>query len=149
MIAAPVLKKALVYGGVLALGIAVVGSIVGGIVAGGVGVISALIGTAMAALFLGITAGSILLASRVTKSEVFNPIFFAIVMGAWLVKFIVFLVLIFLLKDQPFIDPVVLFVTIVVAVIGSLAVDLIAVTRARMPYVSDAELPGDSNDALN
>ncbi|MET1043439.1 MAG: hypothetical protein ABWX59_04875 [Microbacteriaceae bacterium] len=145
MTAAPVLKKALVYGGVLALAIAVIGSIVGGIVAGGIGVLSALIGTAMAALFLGITAGSILLASRATNSEVFNPVFFAIVMGAWLLKFIVFLVLIFLLKDQPFIDPVVLFITIVVAVIGSLAVDLLAVTRSRVPYVSDVELPGDKD----
>lgn len=139
----PLMKKVLVYGGVLALVIAVIGSIVGGIVAGGVGVVSALIGTAMAAIFLGITAGSILFATRLTKTGVFSALFFGIVMGAWLLKFIVFLVLVFLLKDQPFIHPMVLFVTIVAAVVGSLVVDLLAVSRSRIPYVSDVTLPGD------
>ncbi|WP_157155559.1 hypothetical protein [Diaminobutyricimonas sp. LJ205] len=143
MTAIPVMKKVLVYGGVLALAIAVVGSIVGWFVAGVPGLVSALIGTAMAAVFLGITAGSIMIATKVTKSEVFSPLFFGIVMGAWLLKFVVFLVLVFVLKDQPFIDPLVLFLTIVVGVVGSLVVDLIAVTRSRVPYVSDVSLPGD------
>jgi hypothetical protein len=147
MTAIPVMKKVLVYGGVLALAIAVVGGIVGWFVAGVPGLVSALIGTAMAAVFLGITAGSIVLATRVTKSEVFSPLFFGIVMGAWLLKFVVFLVLVFVLKDQPFIDPLVLFLTIVVGVVGSLVVDLIAVTRSRVPYVSDVTLPGDEKNS--
>ncbi|MDI2097472.1 hypothetical protein [Ruicaihuangia caeni] len=143
MSAAPALKKALVYGLVLAGVIAVVGGVVGGFIDGWVGVTSALIGTAMSAVFVAITAGSILLAGRTSKTGMLSPAFFGIVMGAWLVKFIVFLVLVFVLRDQPFVNPAVLFWTIVVAVIGSLAVDLIAVSRARVPYVSDVRMPGD------
>lgn len=142
MTAAPALKKALIYGLVLAAIIAVIGGIVGWLVADVPGLVSALIGTAMAAVFSGIIAGSILLATKVTRNQLMHPAFFAIVMGAWLVKFVIFLVLVFVLRDQPFIHPMVLFITIVVAVVGSLTVDLIAVTRARVPYVSDVELPG-------
>ena len=59
----PVMKRALVWGGLLALVIMVVGAIVGGIVAGWPGVASALVGTALAVVFMGITAASILLAN--------------------------------------------------------------------------------------
>lgn len=144
MTAAPALKRALVYGLVLAGVIAVVGGLVGWLVAGPEGLVSALIGTAMAAVFSGITAGSILLAVRATRNELMNPVFFAIVMGAWLLKFVILLVLVFVLRNQEFIDPMVLFVTIVVAVIGSLVVDLVAVSRSRVPYVSDVKLPDGS-----
>ena len=58
MSAVPILKRILAYGGILAIAIAVVGSVIGLIVAGGVGLVSALIGTVMAVVFLGITAAS-------------------------------------------------------------------------------------------
>lgn len=141
MSATPVLKRILAYGGILAAAIAIVGSIIGYAVAGGSGLVSALIGTAMSFVFLGITAGSILLAGRSSKSDMFSPVFFSIVLGGWLLKFVVFLVLVFLLKDQSWVTPVVLFLSIVVGVIGSLVVDVLVVARTRMPYVSDIELP--------
>ena len=59
-----VFRSILVYGGYLAGGIAVVGMIAGGLAAGGIGVLSALIGTGMSVVFMGITAGSILIANR-------------------------------------------------------------------------------------
>lgn len=138
MTAAPVLKKVLLYGALLAAAIAVIGSIIGFLVVGPVGVVSALIGTAMAVLFMAITALSILIAGRYSLGA-----FFGIVMGAWLLKFIVFLVLIFVLKDQPWLNPQVMFLSIVAAVIGTLAVDVIVVARSRMSYVSDITLPGE------
>ncbi|WP_349898508.1 hypothetical protein [Parafrigoribacterium soli] len=138
MSAVPVLKKILLWGGVLALGLVVVGSVVGYLVAGWAGVAGALIGTAMAVLFLAITALSILIATRFGLAG-----FFAIVMGAWILKFIVFLILVFLLKDQPWLQPTVMFVCLVVAVVGTLVVDLVEIARSRMPYVSDISLPGD------
>jgi hypothetical protein len=67
-------------------------------------------------------------------------------MGAWLLKFVVFIVLILLLGDQPWIDSKVLFLTLVIAVIGTLVVDVVVVTRSRMPYVSDVVLPGSPSD---
>ena len=69
--------------------------------------------------------------------------FFGIVMGAWLLKFVLFIVLAVVLRDQPWIDPTVLFVTLVAGVIGTLVIDLVVVAKSRMPYVSDIALPGD------
>lgn len=141
----PVLRRILVYGGFLALGIGVVGAIVGGLVAGWPGVVSALVGTVMAVVFMGITAGSILLANRFAGSEAAVGAFFAIVLGGWLVKFVVFLVIVVLIKDQPWINPVVLFLSIIAGVIGSLIVDAVVVMKSRMTYVSDVTLPTSSD----
>ncbi len=136
-----ILQRVLRYGAVLTLAIAVIGGGLGFAIAGPQGLVSALVGTAMAFVFLGVTAGSIIAANRVTKSDILHPAFFAIVLGGWFLKFVVFLVLVFLLKDQPWIDTVVLFLSIVAGVVGSLVVDLVVVARSRMPYVSDTTLP--------
>lgn len=139
MSAIPVLKRALAWGGVFALVLAVVGSIIGYLVAQSSGLVSALIGTAMAVVFLAITAISIIVANK------FDLIaFFGIVMGAWLLKFVIFIVLALLLKDQPWIQPTVLFLCLVAGVIGTLVVDLVVIARSRMPYVSDVTLPGEA-----
>ena len=137
----PVFRRILVLGAFLAGGIGVAGAVIGGLVAGGSGVLSALIGTAMSVVFMGITAGSILLANRFAGSQGAIGAFFAIVLGGWLVKFVLFLVLVVLLKDQPWIAPVVLFLSIVAGVVGSLIVDAIVVLRSRMSYASDVALP--------
>jgi hypothetical protein len=137
--AVPVLKKILVWGGILAIVVVVGGSLAGYLTAGWTGVTSALIGTAMAVVFLAITALSILVASRFGIGG-----FFGIVMGAWLLKFVLFLVLIFLLKDQSWIQPTVLFLCVVVAVVGTLVVDVVVIAKSRMPYVSDITLPGET-----
>ena len=142
--AAPVLRNALIYGAWLALAIGVVGGIVGWSVAGASGLASALVGTALAAVFLGITSASILLANRSTKSDMFSPAFFGIVLGGWLLKFVIFLVVVFLLKDQPWVQNIVLFLSIVAGVVGSLVVDLVVVATSRIPYVN-TPLPTDAD----
>ena len=143
MKSATILARALVYGGILTVAIAVIGSIIGYLVAGGPGLVSALIGAGLTALFMGFTALSILLAARVTKGEASSTLFFGIVLGVWLLKFIVFIVILVLLRDQPFIEPLVMFFAILAAVIGSLVVDVVAYVGARVPYVGDVQLPGD------
>jgi hypothetical protein len=147
MSAIPIFKRILAYGGILAIAIAIVGGVVGTIVAGGVGLTSALIGTAMAVLFLGITAASILLATRVSKGDLLSVSFFGIVMGAWMLKLVLFIVLVVLLKDQPWIQTQVLYFTVIVAVVGTLVVDVVVIARSRMPYVSDIGLPGQASPA--
>ena len=139
--AMPVLKNTILFGGLLAVAIAVIGSVVGFLVDGGTGLVSALVGAAMAFLFLGVTAGSILLANRIAHSDFLNPLFFVTVLGGWLLKFAVFLVLLIVLKDQPWINSVVLLLTVIVGVVGSLVVDVVVIARSRQPYV-DVELPG-------
>lgn len=139
--AVPVFKRILVWGGFLALTIAVIGGGLGFLVAGMPGVMSALLGTAMSILFMGITAGSILLALKISGEPVSLALFFGIVMGGWLLKFVVFLVAVFALKGQPWIEPGVLFLSIVAGVIGSLVIDLVAIAKSRVMYVSDIQLP--------
>lgn len=127
-------------GALLALVIAVVGSIVGGVAAGTEGVAGALVGTAMALIFTGLTALSILLGLRASGGTLVSGAFFGIVLGGWLLKFIVFIVLVVLLKGQPWVDTTVLFICLVVGVVGSLVVDVLVATRSRIPYV-DTALP--------
>jgi hypothetical protein len=141
MSAIPVLKRILAWGGILAAVIAIVGAILGYLAAGPRGIVSALIGTAMALVFLGITSMSVAIASKYDM-----VVFFAIVMGAWLLKFVLFLVLIFILKDQPWIQTTVMFLSLIAAVIGTLVVDVVVIAKSRLPYVSDIALPGETGD---
>jgi hypothetical protein len=138
-----VLKRIIVWGALLGAAIAVVGSIIGLLVDGQRGLVSALVGAVIAFLFVAITAGTVLLGIRVGKGDILHPAFFSIVLGGWLLKFIVFMVLVIVLRDQPWINTVVLFFTIVVGIAGSLVVDVVVISKARIPYVSDIALPGD------
>lgn len=141
---ASVLGRALVYGAILTVGIAVVGSAIGYFAAGVPGLLSALIGAGLTALFMGFTALSIVIAAKVTKDEPSSTLFFGIVLGMWLLKFVVFIVILVLLRDQPFLQPLVMFFSILAAVIGSLVVDVVAFLRSRVPYVGDIPLPGET-----
>lgn len=137
----PVLRRALVWGGILAAVILVVSAVLGLVFAGVEGLVSALLGTVMAVVFMGITAASILVANRYANSELFVGIFFGVVLGGWIVKFIVFIVLVVVLRDAPWLNPTVLFLSIVAGVLASLVVDVLVVAKSRLPYVTDVELP--------
>ncbi|ROS54653.1 hypothetical protein [Frigoribacterium sp. PhB24] len=136
MNAGSIFTQILKYTGVLALVIAVVGGGLGYLFAGTDGLWSALVGVGLAILFAAITAASMLVAIRFTLGA-----FFGIVMGAWLLKLIIFIVLLVVLRDQPFVNDIVLFLALVVSIIGTLAVDALVVVRGRLSYVSDATLP--------
>ena len=130
----PVLRRTLAYGFAFAAAIAVVGGVIGLLVAGPIAAWSAVIGAAMAGVFLGITALSILIAVR------FDIVaFFGIVLGAWLLKFVAFIVAALALRDQPWINPTALFLSLIAGVISSLVVDVVVVMKTRMPYVSDLQ----------
>ncbi|MDQ0574802.1 hypothetical protein [Agromyces albus] len=137
----PVLRKALTWGGVLAGVIAIVSASLGFVVDGTSGLVSGLIGTLMAVVFMGITAASILVANRFAGSDLFVGAFFGIVLGGWLLKFIAFIVLVVLLRDAAWLNPTVLFLSLVAGVIASLVVDVLVVAKSRMPYASDVQLP--------
>ncbi|MEO6533436.1 MAG: hypothetical protein ABIO06_07660 [Pseudolysinimonas sp.] len=139
-----VLTLALRYGAILAVAVAVVAGSIGYLVAGAPGLVGGLLGAALAAIFLGITAASMLVAGRVAKGDSTHPAFFGIVIGVWLLKLIVFIVVEVMLRSQTWFDPLVFFWSIVVVVIGSLALDGVAMYRARVPYV-DVALPGETD----
>ena len=139
----PILTRALRYGGILALTVAVVAGAIGLLVAGVPGLLGGLFGALLAAVYLGLTAASMLVAGRVAKGDGTSPVFFGIVLGVWLLKLVVFVVAAILLGRVGWVDPYVFFFSVIAAVIGSLIADIVAFLRARVPYVSDVHLPGE------
>jgi drug/metabolite transporter (DMT)-like permease len=140
----PILTRALRYGGILALVIALVAGVLGLIFAGVPGLIGGLLGAVFAAVFTGLTAASMLVAGRVAKGDTTSPTFLGIVLGVGFLKIVLFLVAVLALRDQPWLDPLVFFLALVVSVMGSLITDVLAFQRARVPYVSDVVLPGET-----
>ncbi|HAQ60188.1 MAG TPA: hypothetical protein DCR63_07490 [Microbacterium sp.] len=140
----PILTAVLRWGGLLTGALAVLGAIVGYLLAQAEGSFSALAGVLTAAVFLGITAASILIANRWFGDPLFVPIFFGIVLGGWLLKFVVFIVVLVLLRGQDWVVPPIFFVGLTAGVVASLSVDVIVMLRMRLPYVSDVSLPADS-----
>jgi len=141
----PILRTTLIWSGLVTAVLAVVGAIVGFVVGGGEGLASALAGVVVAAIFLGITSASILIANRWFGDALYVPIFFAIVLGGWLLKIVLFVVAMLLLRGQPWIEPPVFFVALVVSVLASLVVDVVVLLRMRLPQVSTA-LPTDPEE---
>ncbi|WP_278235065.1 hypothetical protein [Isoptericola sp. AK164] len=108
----------------------VLGGLVGWFVAGAAGVWGALVGAGLAAFFCATTIWSML--RTVGKSPTAMA---AGVMGAWLAKIVVLLVVLVLLRGADFYDPYVLFVVLALGAVGSALLDYQAVRGARMPYV--------------
>jgi hypothetical protein len=140
--AAPMLTRALRDGAIFALIVAIVGSVIGYLVAGMPGLLGALVGAALAAVFLGLTATSILVGGHLAKGDMTSPAFFGTVLGTWFVKLVLFVVLALWLRAQDWLDGRVFFFAVLAAVIGSLVLDLVAFARTRVPYV-DVTLPGE------
>lgn len=143
MTVAPLLTRALLYGAIVAVAVAVVAGTIGLLTSGVPGVFGGLLGAALSAVFLGLTAVSILIAGRVTRGDAGNPVFFGIVLGVWVLKLVAFVVAAILMRGWDAVDPVVFFWAVIAAVVGSLIGDMVALARTRIPYVSDIELPGD------
>lgn len=149
----PVLRTTLLWSAVATAALAVVGAVIGFLVGGPEGLWSALIAVMLSAVFLGLTGSSILFANRWFGDPLYVPIFFGSVMGAWLVKFVLLIVVLFVLRDQPWLNLGVFFVALVVSVLVSLVIDVLVMTRMRIPHASDvtlptlADLPADENDA--
>ena len=133
---------ALRYGAILAAAMLLVGGLIGLLVAGLPGLAGALIGAGLTAILMALSAASFLLAVRVTKGDPLHPGFYGIVLGASAIKIVAFLVIMLTLRGVPFIDARVMYVSVIVAVAGSLVVDALAFARSRVPYVSNVELPG-------
>jgi len=140
------LRRSLVYGAAVSFVIAIVGSVIGALAAGLPGLLSALIGSAVGFLFVGITALSVWLAARLTREDPGSPVFFVVIMGSWILKFVGFLALVLALRGLEALDPVVLFISLVAAAVGTVAGDVVAVLRSRVPY-TDPSLGGESNDS--
>ena len=139
----PILTRSLLYGGIVAVVVAIVAGTIGQLVSGTPGLVGGLVGAALSAVFLGLTAISMLLAGRLSKGDGTSPLYFGVVLGMLGLKLVVFLVAALWLRGQTWIDLRVFAFAAIVAVLGSLIGDLVAFARARVPYVSDVSLPGE------
>jgi hypothetical protein len=131
-----IFTRVLRYTGLLAIALIVVGGLIGFLVAGTNGLWSAVSAAVVAVIFSAITVVSMITAIKYSLNA-----FFAIVMGSWLLKFVAFVIVLLVLRDQPFIDPIVFFLTLVVALVGTAVIDAIVVMRSRVAYVDQSILP--------
>lgn len=134
-LAAKAIRTSVVFGAIATAVIAVGGGIVGYALSGWVGVLSALLGSTIAFLFMGVTAASISIGLKLSGGSLISGLFFATVLGAWLLKFVLFLGAVYVIRNVAEIDPPIAFVCVILAVIAALISDLVAVSRARIPVV--------------
>ena len=90
-----------------------------------------LIGAALAGGFVLMTVVSVLATSGTSASTTG-----AVVLGGWLLKIVVVFLVLFLLRDMEFYDPIALFVTVVVALIVVLGTEVYGVITSKVTYVS-------------
>jgi hypothetical protein len=143
---APIIRRAIRYGIVLTIAVLVIGGLIGYLVAGSLGLVSALLGAGITAVFMGLTAVSFLVAGRLGRLPEGIAIYYGIILGTFLLKFVIFIVLIIWLRGQHWLNPTVFGFTVIAAVLGTLIVDILALGRGRVTYV-DVKLPAGANDS--
>ena len=141
----PVLRTTLLWSAAATALLAVGGAGVGDLGADWPGRWSALVAVLLAAVFLGLTGASILIANRWYGDPLYVPIFFGAVMGGWLVKFVLFLVVLFVLRGQPWLQPGVFLIALILSVLASLVIDVVVMTKLRIPHASDVSLPTEAD----
>lgn len=141
----PLLTRSLRYGAIVALAAAVLGGGLGWLVAGPEGLAGGLLGAVLSAVFLGLTAVSILLAGRLSGGDLTSPAFLGVVLGIWMLKLVLFFILSLWLRTQGWVDPGAFGFTAIGAVLGALVADTIAFQRSRVPL--DVTLPGEDRPA--
>jgi hypothetical protein len=124
---------------VLLAALAVLGVGIGALVAGRPGAWGALIGVGLALVFSGTTIVSMLVTARASVQRLA-----AVVLGAWLGKVLVVIVVLALIQDRDFYDKPVLAFVLLVGVVGSAVLDYRAVGRGRVPYVEPGVRQADT-----
>jgi len=112
--------------------IAVVGSLVGYLVSGSAGVLSALVGAGVATIFGLMTILSVWIGGKLPLNG-----FYAVVLGGWLFKFLVFAGVLLGLQGLDGFDGPVFFFAVVATVMGGLAIDSWLVLKGRLPTIGE------------
>ncbi len=124
--------RALRLSGLLAAAIAIFGGVIGIVVYGNPGLVSALLGAAIAMLFGTLTILSIKFGSKLGLNG-----FYAIVLGGWLIKILLFALLLGVLQGAEFISGPMFFFAVVASVLGGLAIDSYLILSAKLPAVEN------------
>ena len=123
-------RTVLIQGTILTVAIAIVGGLVAFLAVGMPGLISALIGSAIALTFTSLTAIAVWVGGKLPLGG-----FYGLVLGGWLAKVIVFVLILSALNRVDGLNRPTIFFTIVASVLGGLAIDAVAVLRSRVPVV--------------
>lgn len=94
------------------------------------GIWGVLIGAAIGGGFVLLTALSVLLTSNTSVSTTG-----AVVLGGWLVKIVVLIIILVLIRNLEFYDHVAFFVTVVLALVATLAAEVWAVITSKVTYI--------------
>lgn len=125
------MQRAVKLGGLALLVITVVSLAVWGGIRGLPGIWGVLVGAAIGGGFVLFTALSVLLTANTTPANTM-----AVVLGGWLLKVIVLVMVLLVIRDMDFYDTVALFVTVMLALFATLGTEVWAVVTSRVTYVS-------------
>lgn len=115
---------------VVTVAITAAGALAGWLASDSRGVWGALIGGGIGLLFCGTTVVSMVVAEG--KSPQLLAI---VVLGSWLAKMILIIIVLVVLRNMTFYDKYVLAATLGAIVIASLAIEMLAIKSARIPLV--------------
>jgi hypothetical protein len=127
------MRRVLVIGGIAAAIALPVAALLGYLAAGPPGAWGALIGMAIPVGFFAITAVTALLTARMSATSLG-----AVVLGSWLLKIVLLLVVLALLRQADFYNRMALFICLLVGTAGLLTLEGVIVVRTRVPYVEPA-----------
>lgn len=125
------MQRAVKLGGLALLVITVVSLAVWGGISGLPGIWGVLVGAAIGGGFVLFTALSVLLTANTTPVNTM-----AVVLGGWLLKVIVLVMVLLVIRDMDFYDTLALFVTVMLALFATLGTEVWAVVTSRVTYVS-------------
>ena len=125
-----VFSTALIWSLWLMLSIGAIGGGLSLLLNGVSGFFSALVGASISAAFSILTLLALVFGSKLPLGG-----FYAVVMGGWLLKILVFLGVIAFLNGQTWLHRPTVFFAIVATVLGGLAIDAVIVLRSRVPVV--------------
>ena len=109
---------------------ALISLVVWGAAAGLPGLSGVVLGAAIGGSFVLFTAVSVLLTSRSTPATTM-----AVVLGSWLLKIVVLVIVLFAIRDLDFYHTVSLFVTVVVVLVLTLGTEVWAIVTSKVTFV--------------
>jgi hypothetical protein len=115
---------------------------VGWAIAGMPGVWGAVLGVTVPVVFLGITATVALVTARLSPSTLG-----AAVLGSWLLKIVVLIVVLVVLDGRDFYSRGVFFVVFLLGTAGFLLVEAFVVVRTKVPYVEPSDASVSAADS--
>lgn len=126
---------------IMLVALTVLGVGIGALVAGAPGIWAALLGVAVTLLFSGTTIASMLYTADKGPSTTM-----AVLLGGWLAKMAVLIIILAILRQLDFYHNVIFAVIVLIGVVGSAALDMRSVVRGREPYVTTTSTPDESPD---